>query len=75
MFEVESSRMSELFMFGYGGFQGARGANTGGDFFIENLFEVGSFVAMRLIFASWVIRSSFQTFIVIIWFYLCLFPE
>lgn len=27
------------FTFGYGGFQGARGENTGGDFFVENIFE------------------------------------
>ncbi len=27
------------YTFGYGGFQGARGENTGGDFFIENVFE------------------------------------
>jgi hypothetical protein len=27
------------FTFGYGGFQGARGNDNGGDFFVENVFE------------------------------------
>jgi len=27
------------YTFGHGGFQGARGENTGGDFFVENVFE------------------------------------
>ena len=40
MFEIAASSMSEEFIFGFGGFQGARGSNNGGDFFFENLFEV-----------------------------------
>ncbi len=40
MFEVESYNASTgNFTFGKGGFQGARGDNAGGDFFIENVFE------------------------------------
>mmetsp|Transcript_29880 Transcript_29880/g.95178 ORF Transcript_29880/g.95178 Transcript_29880/m.95178 type:complete len:466 (-) Transcript_29880:243-1640(-) len=40
MFEVEEyDRQSGHFTFGRGGFQGARGATAGGDWFVENLFE------------------------------------
>ena len=40
MFEVESyNSTTGNFTFGKGGFQGARGANEGGDFFVENVFE------------------------------------
>lgn len=40
MFEVGSyDKATNNFTFGYGGFQGARGENTGGDFFVENVME------------------------------------
>eukprot|EP00971_Amphidinium_carterae_P261260 5182949-Amphidinium_carterae.1 len=40
MFEVaEYNRSSYNFTFGRGGNQGARGENSGGDFFVENVFE------------------------------------
>ena len=40
MFEVESyNSTTGNFTFGTGGFQGARGDNEGGDFFVENVFE------------------------------------
>ena len=40
MFEVQKyDPVANNFTFGRGGFQGARGANTGGDFFVENVFE------------------------------------
>ncbi len=39
MFEIAGVEDSELFVFGYGGFQGGRGASTGGNFFVENIFE------------------------------------
>ena len=42
MFEVDASKYDAVannFTFGYGGFQGARGSDKGGDFFIENVFE------------------------------------
>ena len=42
MFEVDATMYSAAannFTFGYGGFQGARGSDKGGDFFIENVFE------------------------------------
>lgn len=40
MFEVAHyDRATNNFTFGKGGNQGARGENTGGDFFIENIFE------------------------------------
>lgn len=40
MFEVESyDPDTNNFTFGHGGNQGARGANTGGDFFVENILE------------------------------------
>ena len=40
MFEVGNyDPKANNFTFGRGGFQGARGNNNGGDFFIENVFE------------------------------------
>jgi hypothetical protein len=40
MFEVKDyNASSQNFTFGKGGFQGARGENTGGDFFVENVLE------------------------------------
>lgn len=40
MFKVGSyDEKANNFTFGYGGFQGARGENSGGDFFVENVFE------------------------------------
>ena len=42
MFEVASesgSNSSNQFEFGYGGFQGGRGASSGGPFFVENVIE------------------------------------
>lgn len=37
MFEIEQyDAATNNFTFGHGGFQGARGDNSGGDFFIEN---------------------------------------
>ena len=40
MFEIgEYDSTTNNFTFGYGGFQGARGEEVGGDFFIENVFE------------------------------------
>jgi len=40
MFEVGAYDASaNNFTFGKGGFQGARGSNSGGDFFVENIFE------------------------------------
>jgi len=40
MFEVAKyDKSSNNFTFGKGGNQGARGENTGGDFFVENVFE------------------------------------
>eukprot|EP00051_Salpingoeca_urceolata_P028110 m.485050 g.485050 ORF g.485050 m.485050 type:complete len:808 (-) comp23643_c0_seq1:142-2565(-) len=40
MFEVgKVDTKSWNFTFGYGGFQGARGNNEGGDWFVENVFE------------------------------------
>lgn len=40
MFEVaDYDKASNNFTFGRGGFQGARGNNNGGDYFIENVFE------------------------------------
>ena len=40
MFEVGSyDKSANNFTFGKGGNQGARGENTGGDFFVENVFE------------------------------------
>mmetsp|Transcript_11963 Transcript_11963/g.27288 ORF Transcript_11963/g.27288 Transcript_11963/m.27288 type:complete len:891 (+) Transcript_11963:48-2720(+) len=40
MFEVDQyNQTSNNFTFGKGGNQGARGSNSGGDFFVENVFE------------------------------------
>ena len=40
MFELaDYDKNNNNFTFGHGGFQGARGADKGGDFFIENVFE------------------------------------
>ena len=40
MFKVGSyDAAANNFTFGYGGFQGARGNDKGGDFFVENVFE------------------------------------
>merc|ERR1719305_2052761 len=40
MFEVGNyNQATNNFTFGYGGFQGARGNNAGGDFFVENVME------------------------------------
>jgi len=40
MFEVaDYDTEAANFSFGHGGFQGARGENQGGDFFVENVFE------------------------------------
>lgn len=42
MFEVDIAKSdisANNFTFGHGGFQGARGNDAGGDFFIENVFE------------------------------------
>ena len=40
MFEVKDyDRSTNNITFGRGGFQGARGNNEGGDFYIENVFE------------------------------------
>jgi hypothetical protein len=40
MFKVgQYDRAANNFTFGYGGFQGARGNNNGGDFFVENVLE------------------------------------
>lgn len=41
MFEVGNyDQATNNFTFGHGGFQGARGENSGGDFFVENIFEL-----------------------------------
>jgi len=40
MFEIGAyDAAANNFSFGLGGFQGARGSNSGGDYFIENVFE------------------------------------
>ena len=40
MFDVgEYDKATNNFTFGHGGFQGARGNNAGGDFFVENVWE------------------------------------
>ena len=40
MFEIESyDKTTGNFSFGKGGYQGARGNNNGGDWFVENIFE------------------------------------
>ena len=40
MFEIgEYDSTTNNFTFGYGGNQGARGSEVGGDFFVENVFE------------------------------------
>ena len=40
MFNIDSYNVtSNEYTFGHGGFQGARGSNSGGDFFVENVFE------------------------------------
>jgi len=40
MFEVaDYDASANNFTFGLGGFQGARGNNEGGDYFVENVFE------------------------------------
>eukprot|EP01063_Lacrimia_lanifica_P013035 TRINITY_DN196_c0_g1_i2.p1 TRINITY_DN196_c0_g1~~TRINITY_DN196_c0_g1_i2.p1 ORF type:complete len:793 (+),score=349.08 TRINITY_DN196_c0_g1_i2:64-2442(+) len=39
MFEVAKVNDTNQIWFGKGGFQGARGENTGGDWFVENVFE------------------------------------
>lgn len=36
---MEDSGGSKKITFGKGGNQGARGSNSGGDFFVENIFE------------------------------------
>jgi hypothetical protein len=65
MFEIAGSENSELFAFGYGGFQGGRGANTGGNFFVENLFEVGDLLQFlsvdpAFMFFFWEDRESIE---------------
>ena len=40
MFEIgDYDKTTNNISFGYGGFQGARGSNNGGDWFVENIME------------------------------------